>query len=418
MKVLQVNTVFINGGSTGRIVYDLMQYQQLMGVDAYVAYGYNTHNRKVDNTMCLQGFLQRKVNILRTRLYDRHGFYNELETIKLISWISSFKPDIIHLHNIHNHYVHVGKLFDYIKKHHIPVVWTLHDCWPFTGHCAYFDFSGCEKWKSECHNCPSLKDYPPTWFFDRSTDNYNRKRRSFCGVENLTLVTPSKWLADLTRHSFIKEYPVIVINNGVDINTFKCDAKNNLKDKIGITGKKVLLAMASDFGERKGGRFLKILPELLKVDEILILVGSGASKQAKRYPNNCIGIEYTNNVDELVDYYSMADVFINPTMEDNFPTTNIEAMACGTPVVTFNTGGSIESVLDGESLVEKDEIKYTSVGAVVPKGNLELMLKASRKIIDDGKNGYSIACRKKALDKYNKEKQYVKYIDLYKEMLR
>ena len=416
MRVLQINQTYRHGGSTGRIAYDLLLTQKKVGIDGLVAYGYSDGEGFDADSLCLQrSKFRRKINILRTRLFDYHGFYNETETRRLIGWMDEQKPDIIHLHNIHNHYVHVGRLFDYIKKHDIPVVWTLHDCWPFTGHCAYFDYANCDKWKAMCHDCPSIHEYPPTWFFDRTSRNYKDKKESFCGVKNLTLVTPSKWLAELTRESFLSEYPVVVINNGVDSNIFR-PTSGNVKERLGINGKKMLLAMAAKFERRKGTQYLKQLPEMLDDDEVLVLVGLAKEQLGQFNKPRCFGIGKTNSVQELAAYYSAADVFINPTLEDNFPTTNIEALACGTPVVTFKTGGSVESVLDGESVVSENEIVYSSVGAVVPKDDMQAMLTSVRKIMAKGKAAFNGACRRKAEERYDKNKQYMKYIELYNEV--
>lgn len=406
MKVLQINTTFKNGGSTGRIAYDLMQIQKQQGIDAYVAFGHNTNASYEPNSICLQGELRRKINILRTRLFDHHGFYNEAESYKLLKWINEIKPDIIHLHNIHNHYVNVKMLFDYIKKKNIPVIWTLHDCWPFTGHCAYFDYAKCEKWKTGCFDCPSLKDYPPTWFFDFSKRNYADKQKTFCGVKKLFLCTPSEWLGRLTRDSFLKEYPVKIINNGVDISVFHPkDSSIFVKQNLGITGKKMILAVASILDARKGLKYLQQLPSMLNEDEVLVIVGVKKEQQNLFTKNNCITIERTNNVQELAEYYSAADVFINPTLEDNFPTTNIESLACGTPVVTFKTGGSVESV-------------SPETGVIVEKHDLVGLINACRIIFQKGKEWYTERCTECAKLNYNKQIQYMKYIDLYKGMLK
>lgn len=398
LKVLQINT-FYQFGSTGRIVRDLKILCEQQSIEAYAAFGSEIDNGD-RNILCLQSILRRKLNILRTRLFGCHGFYNEEETKRLIKWIEDTRPDVIHLHNIHNHFVHVGRLFEYIKEHDIPVIWTLHDCWPFTGHCAYFDYVHCDKWKVGCHHCPSLREYPPTWFFDRTDKNYKLKKNTFIEVKNLTLVTPSRWLADLTRESFLKDYPVEVINNGVDVNVFR-PTENDIKEQLGISGKKMLLAMATTFDRRKGTECLSQLPKLLNDDEVLVLVGLAEDQKKVFSQERCIGLGRTNNVKELAAYYSAADVFINPTLEDNFPTTNIEALACGTPVVTFRTGGSPESVDD-------------SVGCVVEKGNLQAMLQSCREIISRGKDFYSTNCVVKARRLYNKDIQYMKYIELYK----
>ncbi len=417
MKVLQINTVFRNGGSTGRIAYDLMQIQKQEGIEAYAAYGYETGAPHTDNTICLQSTLRRKINILRTRLFDHHGFYNEAETRKLIRWMDEIHPDIIHLHNIHNHYVNVKMLFEYIKMHDIPVVWTLHDCWSFTGHCAYFDFADCDKWKLGCHDCPSLKDYPPTWFFDRTRRNYKDKKIVFTGVKNLTLVTPSEWLAHLTRESFLKDYPVEVINNGVDTNVFK-PTVSDIKKKLGIEGKKVILSVVNMWGGRKGSEYLVKLASLLSDDEVIVVVGMQPSQMKYLVPEKMIGIQRTNSVQELAMFYSAADVFVIPTLEDNFPTTNIESLACGTPVVTFNTGGSVESVLDAGINITSSDVCETKYGIIVPQGDVYSLRKALKEVILKGKAYYQNNCVEKVRLSYNKNEQYKRYINLYNMVVK
>lgn len=403
MKVLQINQTYIHGGSTGRIVYELLLTQQKAGIDGYVVYGYSDGEAMDGHSLCLQrNHIRRKFNILKTRLFDVHGFYNEYETKVLLRLIEEMRPDVIHLHNIHNHYVHVGHLFEFIKEHNIPVIWTLHDCWSFTGHCCYFDYVHCDKWKTICHDCPSIRNYPQTWSFDRTDKNYKLKRKTFTGVKNLTLVTPSRWLANLTRESLLKEYPVEIINNGVDTNVFR-PTVNNVKEQLGIRDKKMILAVAAIFERRKGTEYLLQLPKLLSDDEVLVLVGHNEDQQNLFAQDHCIGIGKTNSVVELADYYSAADVFINPTLEDNFPTTNLEALACGTPVVTFKTGGSPESI---------DE----NVGRVVEKGDIEGMLDSVREITSRGKNYYTINCVNKARNLYNRDIQYMKYVNLYNEV--
>lgn len=404
MKILQLNTVYKNGGSTGRIVYDLQRIHEQSGIDSYVAYGFNTNNEAVKNTICLQCSFRRKWNILKCRLFARHGFYNATETKRLIRYMNEVKPDVIHLHNIHNHYVNVEMLFDYIKKHEIPVVWTLHDCWPFTGWCAYFDYAQCDKWKTGCHHCPSKHDYPFTWFFDRSESNYLKKKVVFCGVKNLTLVTPSRWLADLTRESFLKEYPVEVIYNGADTDVFH-PLETDLKNRLGIAGKKMILAIAAKLAKRKGAEYLLQIPAKLRDDEVLVILGLTEGQVLSLPKEKCIGVTYTNSVQELAEYYSAADVFINPTLEDNFPTTNIEALACGTPIVTFKTGGSVE-VIDEHT------------GFVVEQRDLDAMLGAVRKILSKGKAHYQNHCCKKAANLYEKERQYMKYVELYRRIIK
>ena len=417
MRVLQINTFYIHG-STGRIMYDLMSVMEENGITAYAAYGQDRDANKgkvlPNNVIRLQGQKQRKLNILRTRLFDHHGFYNEAETRKLLKWIDEVKPDIIHLHNIHNHYVHVGKLFAYIKQHEIPVVWTLHDCWPFTGHCAYFDYVNCDKWKTKCFDCPSLKEYPPTWIFDRTSSQFEEKKDVFCGVKNLTIVTPSQWLANLCKESFLKDYPVIVVNNGIDTSVFK-PQNENIKEKLGIKGKKMILAV-SDFQKRKGVEYLLSLPKYLSDDEVLVWVGLEKKHLNLLPAKKCVGITKTSNVQELASYYSACDVFVNPTLEDNFPTTNIEAISCGAPIVTFRTGGSIEPLDDGVNVDVKDNILTTQYGAIVEKGDAKAFLVAIRLVLSNDRDLYKARCSRKGSLCYNKWKQYRKYIDIYKQI--
>lgn len=418
MKILQINT-FYNFGSTGRITYDLKLVHEANGIESFVAFGPNSNvNFQLleDNSILkLQNLLQRKWSIFCNRLFDHHGFYNITETRKLLCWIDLIKPDVIHLHNIHNHYVNVEMLFKYIKQHDIPVVWTLHDCWSFTGHCAYFDYVGCEKWKSGCHNCPSLRDYPPTWFLDRTKKNFADKKVVFKGVKNLTIVSPSKWLGSLAKESFLKEYPVEVINNGVDTNIFK-PSSCNVKKRYNLFGKKIILAVVAGDTKRKGSDILRKIPSMLNDEEVLVWVGIN-EKDSKISDPHFLSISHTNSRKEMAELYSAADCMINPTLEDNFPTVNIESLACGTPVVTFNTGGSIEAVLDYEKIIYDSNIQYSSVGAVVDKGNIVDLLTATRNIMSRGKDAYQQKCVLKANLYYEKSQQYLKYIETYKRIV-
>lgn len=403
MKVLQINTVFQNGGSTGRIVYDLKNTSEKQGVESYVAYGYNTGNTIDNHVMEMQSPIMRKISILKCRIWPRHGFYSAKETKKLIEFIKDISPDIIHLHNIHNHYINVEILFSYIKRSNIPIVWTLHDCWPFTGWCAYFDYVGCDKWKTECNHCPNKHEYPYTWFFDLSRSNYNKKEVIFNGVNNLTIVTPSSWLKGIVKESFLQDYPVTVINNGVDMSVFH-PVKSNVREEYGIGNRKMILAVAGGLSPRKGREFLLKLPTLLRDDEVLVLVGLQKGQESLLpQTDKLVGIQRTKTSDELVGLYSEADVFVNPTLEDNFPTTNIESLACGTPVVTFRTGGSVEVIAP-------------ETGLIAEKGDMNGLLTAIRIVLAKGKAHYTNACRKKAEKDYDKDVQYTKYIDLYKTL--
>lgn len=292
-------------------------------------------------------------------------------------------------------------LLEYISTKNIPCVLTMHDCWTFTGHCAYFDYSGCEKWKTGCNHCPSLSDYPKTFApIDPSFWNYKMKKKLFAPL-NITFVSPSNWLCDLQQQSFLKNKPCIVINNGIDLDVFK-PVQSNVRKEYGIGDRKMILAVAGGLALRKGREYLLELPNLLNDDEVLVLVGLEKGQESLLpKTDKVIGIHCTKTSDELVGLYSEADVFINPTLEDNFPTTNLEALACGTPIVTFNTGGSAEVVT-------------SETGIVVDKGDMDSLLSAIRTIHGAGKEHYITSCRKKAENDYNKNKQYDKYVKLYK----
>lgn len=406
MRILQINTRYYNGGSTGRIMYDLKTVMESEGLESYAAFGfgYKPNGDEAKTVYRIESDRELLVSKLWTKATGHHGFNNKRESKQLLKWIDEVKPDIIHMHNIHNHYVNVKLLLEYIGEKQIPCVLTMHDCWTFTGHCAYFDYSGCNKWLTGCCQCPSLRDYPKTFApIDPSSWNYKHKQRLFAPV-NITFVSPSQWLSDLQQKSFLKDKPCMVINNGVDTSVFH-PIQSDVREQYGIGQRKMILAVAGGLAVRKGRDYLLDLPNHLNDDEVLVFVGLGRGQEKLLPPTSkIIGIHRTKTADELVGLYSEADIFINPTLEDNFPTTNIEALACGTPVVTFKTGGSWECV---------DE----STGMVAKKGDIKDLLGKIRIVLDNGKVHYREACVKKAQTMYNKDIQYRKYIELYHKIL-
>lgn len=407
MKILQINTRYFNGGSTGHIVYDLREVMNEHGIDNYVAFGfgYNLQEDELSHVYRIENNKQLFISKVWTKLTGHHGFNNKHETKKLLEWIDKIQPDLIHMHNIHNHYVNIRMLLRYITEKNIPCVLTMHDCWTFTGHCAYFDYSGCNKWKSGCNHCPSLRDYPKTFaLIDPSPWNYAHKRALFSPLD-ITFVTPSEWLRRLQQQSFLKDKPCEVIYNGIDTDKFR-PTDSNAREKYGIGNRKLILAVSDRLVTRKGRQYLLELPEKLHDDEVLVIVGL-TPQQVKSLSDvrHLIPIARTETSEELIGLYSAADVFINPTLEDNFPTTNIEALACGTPVVTFDTGGSSEAIDD-------------RTGLVVPKGDLDGLLTAIREVLKKGKAAFSQACVERARIHYNKNTQYEKYIKLYESILK
>lgn len=341
MKVLMINVV-CGIRSTGRICTDLAAILEAQGHEVKIAYGReNVPEQFQKYAVRIGADLDIKLHGVKARLLDGAGFGSETATVKFIEWVKAFEPDVIHLHNLHGYYIHMGILFEYLRNCGKKIIWTLHDCWSFTGHCVYFDYVGCDKWKTGCGKCPQKSEYPARIGPDMSKRHYEFKKELFTGISNMTLVTPSQWLADLVSESYIKEYPIKIIHNGVDTGIFK-PTESNIKEKYNCQNKKIVLGVASVWDKRKGLNSFTELAKRLDDSYQIILVGLSKA-QIDKMPENVIGLERTDSVQELVELYTAASVFVNPTLEDNYPTTNIEAIACGTPVVTYETGGSSES---------------------------------------------------------------------------
>lgn len=338
MKVVQINTFSYK--AAGNIMMNLHKAMLEKGIDSYVAWG---RGRKAGNNheFYMNDDIGIRLHGIYTRITDKAGFASQRSTRKLLDWIDGIDPDIIHLHCLHGYYINIELLFDYIRSKNKKVIWTQHDCWAFTGHCAYFDAVGCEKWKTGCHGCMQKGTYPASKLMDNSKENWDWKKRLFTGLD-MTIVTPSKWLANLVEQSFLKEYPVKVIYNGIDASVFRPCFNEEIRKKYSPDGKPIVLGVASEWTERKG------LPDFVALAEgnpdIHVVVVGVTPKQIKHLPDCITALQRTNNVQELVELYSVADLFFNPTYEDNFPTTNLEAIACGTPVVTYPTGGSVEPI--------------------------------------------------------------------------
>lgn len=350
MKILQINT-FCGKESTGRLVVDLYHMVKKEGYTCKIAYGRENIRNDVE-TIKIGTKREFYLHGIMARITDRQGFYSESATKKFIMEVERFNPDIIHLHNLHGYYLNLPLLFKYIGRSKKKIIWTLHDCWAFTGHCTHFEFIGCRKWKTECTDCAQKNMYPKSLFIDASKRNYQEKRKLFRMVENMTIVTPSEWLAGLVKQSFLAKYSVKVIPNGVDTKTFY-PRKSIFRKKYGIENKFVILGVANVWTERKGlNDFLKLSNLLDREKEQIVLVGLN-KKQLKKIPKGIIPITHTNNTEELAEIYTAADIFFNPTYEDNYPTTNLEAAACGTEVITYNAGGSAETLMHQNGIVLK-----------------------------------------------------------------
>lgn len=355
MKILMINSV-CGIKSTGRICTDLAVELEKQGHEVKIAYGReNVPEQFQKYAVRIGSEWDVRFHGIKARLFDAMGLGSKEATQKFIDWVEKFNPDIIQLHNIHGYYINIEILFEYLKKCNKKIIWTLHDCWTFTGHCAYFDFYGCNKWESGCEGiCACKKDYPTTLLLSRAEKNYQIKKSLFTGINNLTIVTPSQWLASLVKKSFLSEYNVKVIHNGVNTDVFK-PTPSEIKSIYSIGDKKIILGVASIWDRRKGLETFIELSKQIEDDYKIILIGLN-KEQIKKLPNTIIGIERTNSTKELAEFYSAADVFLNPTLEDNYPTTNIEAIACGTPVISYDTGGSGESAIFYGSVVKKGDI--------------------------------------------------------------
>ena len=356
-KLLIINSV-LGFGSTGRIVLDLANEYEKDGYEVKIAYG-RKGNRTEANTRYgerIGGDVDVYCHVIYTRLTDKHGLGSKRATQKFLKWAESYDPDVLWLHNIHDYYINYELLFRWIKSRpNMVVKWTLHDCWSFTGHCSHFIYTKCDKWKKGCSNCPQINQYPKSRV-DNSSDNYERKKAAFTGVTNMTIITPSNWLKELVQMSFLSEYNTEVKYNKVDLNTFRPTLSNFKKD-YGIQGKTMILGVASIWNERKGlNDFIELSKKLDSSKYQIVLVGLNANQLKEIRKNNLdiLGLRRTSDVNQLIDIYSAADVFVNPTYEDTFPTVNMEAEACGTRVITYNTGGCAETIrLESSKVVDQ-----------------------------------------------------------------
>ncbi|WP_279111016.1 glycosyltransferase [Muribaculum intestinale] len=402
--LLQIN-VTANSGSTGRIAEDLGKIAINNGWESWIAYGRgNPHSKSklirigTDFDMNLHG--------LQTRLFDNHGLASNKATKHFIKQIKAINPDIIHLHNIHGYYINYEILFDYLKEWGGPVVWTLHDCWTITGHCSHFVTANCDKWKATCSNCPLKKEYPASFLFDRSKKNHKIKKEKFSSIDNLILIPVSHWIDNLLKESFFKFTKTKVIHNGIDLNAFRPKEPSSFNlDKYAIpANKKYVLGVAGTWTKDKGLYDFYQLRKILSEDIGIVLVGV-SDKISDNLPAGIIGIKRTESIHELSLLYSNAIAFINPTWADTYPTTNLESIACGTPVITYRTGGSPESV-------------NQSIGLVVEQGDIEGLNNAIMEIINCTNVRFKQStCRDYALKNFDKEAHFKEYFEIYNNLI-
>lgn len=397
MRIVQIN----GGakGSTGKIMMGIAEVARAQGHEVMCASPITTTNRDAGEDCGyyrIGTFNSRRVNVALARITGFNGCFAWIETYRLLKKIDEFKPDVIHLHNLHDSYVNLPILFSYIKQHNVPIVWTLHDCWAFTGQCPHFTMVKCDKWKIGCHSCPQYKEYPAT-LYDNTEKMWKLKKAWFTGVDNMTVVTPSKWLAVLAKESYLGEYPIEVINNGIDLSVFK-PTLSDVRMRYGISREKyIVLGVSFAWGYRKGLDCFIRMAEMLGERYQIILVGTDEEID-KELPKNIISIHRTQNQRELAEIYSAANVFVMPTREENYPTVNMEAVACGTPVVTFDTGGSPETL-------------NNQVGRVIPVDDINKMIIEIQDVCESVKLSPELF-RSKAQE-YIMEERFLEYIDLY-----
>ena len=362
MKYLFINTV-AGFGSTGRIAAEKCRELMAQGHECVLAYGRNKANCEDIPTIRIGSPLDYKLHGVRTRLLDQHGFGSRAATRRFLQQVRAYDPDVIWLHNVHGYYIHLGLLFTYLKTCGKKIYWTLHDCWTFTGHCSHYMFVQCEKWKTGCYGCPQKREYPASFGLDQSRQNYRKKKALFTGIPNLTVITPSQWLCDQVRQSFLREYPVEVRYNTINTDVFK-PTPGDFRTQYALEGKFLVLGVASVWSERKGLKDFLRLADMLDDAYRIVLVGV-SEEQAKQLPANVIPIPRTNSVQELAQIYTAADVFVSPSYEENYPTVHLEAQACGTPAVCYDVGGSKETLQPFSRLVPMGaEYLYQAVTAL------------------------------------------------------
>lgn len=405
-KLLQINPVLRVNTSTGRIMQEIGELAMLHGWKTYMAYSKGRDGIKEckSEIVPVGDVWSTAWHGLETRLLDRHGLASDRATREFVKRIEKIAPDIVHIHNIHGYFLNYRILFNFLSRSGIPVVWTVHDCWLYTGHCYYYSYAGCNKWQTGCGHCPQKKEFPASYFSDRSHRNWLDKKTAFTSMplDKLTIVPVSDWIREEMSRSFLKDYHFQVIHNGINTEVFDVYDATAVRQQYSLGDKHIFLGVASIWSREKGlADFIK-MSELIGQDEVIVLVGI-KPEDMKLLPKNVVAIARTENIRQLAELYSAADVFINPTWQDNYPTVNLEAIACGTPVVTYRTGGSIEAITD-------------TTGFIVEQGDVAGLVDAARCIIRRGKEAYRNVCRQYAVANFRKEDRYADYLNLYRQL--
>lgn len=399
--LLQIN-VDANNGSNGSVARDIGTIALDKGWKSYIAFG--RRSIPCDSELIRVGNeIDVRLHGIFSRLFDLHGLGSYFATCLFLRKVKIIKPDIVHLHNIHGYFINYRLLFRYLVKENIPIVWTFHDCWPFTGHCGYFEAYKCDKWMDCCHQCPGVHDYPASWIIDNSKYNFKLKKRIFTSAKKMHVTTVSSWLSGLVKESFFSGYPISVVYDGVDTKTFQ-HTESNLKKEYGLEGKFVLLSAAANWTTAKGWNDYIELSKKLPEDCVIMLLGV-KNEEVKELPKEVIGVPRVEGKTKLAEYYSMADVLLNLSYQETFGMTTAEAMSCGTPGISYNVTAC-------------PELLTSDTGIVVEAGNLHQVLTAISTIKTKGKESYSQACRERAMTLFDSNKVNNKFFDIYNKFLK
>lgn len=401
-RLLQIG-IEVNSGSTGRIAEELGEMAMDNGWESYISYA-RGYNPSKSNVVKVGNKFNIYRHVIQTRLLGNHLLASTKATKALIHEIQILNPDIIHLHQIHGYYLNVKVLFEFLAKLKTPIVWTLHDCWSFTGHCSYFSLIDCNKWQERCYNCPQKRGYPKSFFIDRSESNYFLKKDLFNNLDNLTLITISDWLKSLVKQSFFSNQNVITINNGINTRLFRPIANNSdVKQKNKIPDKKIILGVGTTWIRSKGLYDYYLLNEKISDEYVIVLVGVG-QQIIKNLPKGIVGIRRTESIDELAALYSMATVVTSLSYQEAFGLTPAEGFACGTPAIVYNA-------------TALPELVTPEVGSVITPGDIDGVWSAIQEIGSKDKAYYTEMCRARAIEKYDSQKRYNDYFSLYENLV-
>lgn len=402
IKVLRITTE-VNRSSIGRTTEQIGKLVLNEGWESFIAWG-RADGNSASQKIRIGSKLSVYVHVLLTRLLDMHGYGSYFATKRFIKQVKKISPDIIHLHDIHGYYINHKVLFDYLKVAGIPVVWTHHDCWAFTGHCAHFAIVECEKWKTECCGCPQLKAYP-TSYYDGSRRNYIRKKALFTSLDNIYHVGVSKWICDELKHSFFKNHTISFIYNGIDTNKFKpCSVEgDSIRKKYGLGEGPLLIVVATAWSKNKGLEDYLGLRRILDEKYTILFVGYPLD-QIALLPKGISGIPRTESIEELATLYSTSSIVLNLSHAESFGKSTAEGLACGVPGIVYNCTASPELV-DSET------------GIVVERGDLKGVVDAVETIMSWDKQKTSEKCRQRACELFSIGNNWPKYIELYKQIL-